>query len=44
MPDGGWVLVRPSNTEPIARIVVQSQDAAWVERTLPRVLEAFNPV
>jgi phosphomannomutase len=42
MADGGWVLVRPSNTEPIARIVVQSGDAAWVERTLPQVLEAFK--
>lgn len=40
--DGGWVLVRPSNTEPVARVVVQSRDSGWVERTLDRVLEAFG--
>lgn len=39
---GGWVLVRPSNTEPMARIVVQSEDPAWVEAVLPKVLEAFG--
>lgn len=36
-----WILVRPSNTEPIARVVVQSSDSDWVARTLPRVVEAF---
>lgn len=40
--DGGWVLVRPSNTEPVARVVVQSRDAGWVEATLERVVKAFG--
>lgn len=38
---GAWILVRPSNTEPIARVVVQAPDADWVAKTLSRVVEAL---
>lgn len=38
-PDGSWLGVRPSNTEPIVRVVAESLDPAWAARTLHRVRE-----
>ncbi|MEW5849607.1 MAG: phosphoglucosamine mutase [Myxococcota bacterium] len=31
--DGSWFGIRPSNTEPVVRIVLESRSAAWVEET-----------
>lgn len=39
-PDGSWMGLRPSNTEPIVRVSVESPSRAWVEETFPR-LQAF---
>ena len=33
-PDGGWLGLRRSNTEPIVRLVVESRDAHWVSRVV----------
>ncbi|HTM20631.1 MAG TPA: hypothetical protein VL172_08995, partial [Kofleriaceae bacterium] len=30
--DGSWFVVRPSNTEPVVRIVAESADPAWPPR------------
>ncbi|HET8541715.1 MAG TPA: hypothetical protein VFL83_17685 [Anaeromyxobacter sp.] len=38
-PDGSWFVVRASNTEPILRVVGESPDAGWLERTLARIEE-----
>lgn len=37
--DGGWVLVRPSGTEPIFRIFVESKNKDWSQSTARRFLE-----
>ncbi len=37
--DGSWLGVRPSNTEPIVRVVAESRVAGWPEATLGRVRE-----
>jgi phosphomannomutase len=36
-PDGSWLGVRASNTEPIVRVVAESRDAAWVDEILARI-------
>lgn len=36
----GWVHVRPSNTEPIVRMIAEARDAATAQRLLHRVKEA----
>jgi phosphomannomutase len=42
-PDGSWVLVRPSGTEPYLRVYVESGDAeAFVERVAELVEEAVE--
>jgi phosphomannomutase len=33
-PDGGWLGLRRSNTEPIVRLVVESRDAQWVSHVV----------
>jgi phosphomannomutase len=33
-PDGAWLGLRRSNTEPIVRVVVESPDAQWVSRVV----------
>ncbi len=37
--DGAWLLVRASNTEPVVRLVAESQSTAWVDETLERLLQ-----
>ena len=33
-PDGSWLLVRKSNTEPVARVVAESRSASWSAATV----------
>jgi phosphomannomutase len=40
--DGGWLLVRASNTEPIVRIVAEAADAAAVDDALQRATAALR--
>ena len=40
--DGGWVLVRPSNTEPIVRIVAEAADAAGADAAIARATRALR--
>jgi phosphomannomutase len=35
--DGSWVGVRPSNTEPVVRLVAESPSAAWADDTIARL-------
>jgi phosphomannomutase len=39
--DGGWLLVRSSNTEPIVRIVAEAGDAGAVDEALQRATSAL---
>ena len=39
--DGGWLLVRASNTEPIVRIVAEAADGATVDRAISRATAAL---
>jgi len=39
--DGGWLLVRASNTEPIVRIVAEAGDAATVDEAIARAARAI---
>ena len=39
--DGGWLLVRSSNTEPIVRIVAEAADATAVDEAIQRATEAL---
>ena len=39
--DGGWLLVRASNTEPIVRIVAEAADAAAVDEAIARATTAL---
>jgi phosphomannomutase len=41
-PDGSWFLVRASNTEPILRVVAESQDPARVDELLSRIEELLR--
>jgi phosphomannomutase len=34
---GGWVHVRPSNTEPVVRIIAEAQDEAAADELIHRV-------
>jgi phosphomannomutase len=36
--DGAWLGVRPSNTEPVVRVVAESSSAAWVEAAVAKIL------
>jgi phosphomannomutase len=36
-PDGSWFGVRPSNTEPVLRIMAESRSALWIDDTVARV-------
>jgi phosphomannomutase len=40
LPDGSWFALRLSNTEPAVRIVAESRDRLWSQRTM-RDLEAL---
>ena len=40
--DGGWLLVRASNTEPIVRLVAEADDTAAVDDALARAAAAFG--
>jgi phosphomannomutase len=40
--DGGWLLVRSSNTEPIVRIVAEAADARAVETAILRASAAIE--
>ncbi|MFM8804310.1 MAG: phosphoglucosamine mutase, partial [Planctomycetia bacterium] len=40
--DGGWLLVRASNTEPIVRIVAEAADAAAVDDAIRRATAALR--
>ena len=42
MGDTGRILVRPSGTEPLVRVMAESDDAASLERALERVTEAVR--
>jgi phosphomannomutase len=35
--DGAWLVVRPSNTEPVIRVVAESPVSGWAERTAAAV-------
>jgi phosphomannomutase len=35
--DGSWVAVRPSNTEPVVRVLAESPNPAWPQEALKRV-------
>ena len=39
--NGGWLLVRASNTEPIVRIVAEAGDAATVDEAISRAAAAI---
>jgi phosphomannomutase len=39
--DGGWLLVRSSNTEPIVRIVAEAADATAVDEAIQRATAAL---
>jgi phosphomannomutase len=39
--DGGWLLVRSSNTEPIVRIVAEAADASAVDEAIDRATAAL---
>jgi phosphomannomutase len=39
--DGGWLLVRGSNTEPIVRIIAEAADAAAVDEAIARAATAL---
>jgi len=39
--EGGWLLVRASNTEPIVRIVAEAADNAAVDRAISRATAAL---
>jgi phosphomannomutase len=39
--DGGWLLVRASNTEPIVRIVAEAADATAVDEAIQRATKAL---
>jgi phosphomannomutase len=41
-PDGSWLLVRTSNTEPILRAVAESADPRWVDASLDRIGEILR--
>ena len=41
--DGGWLLVRGSNTEPIVRIVAEEADEAAVDAAITRATAAMEP-
>ncbi|MGI9176475.1 MAG: phosphoglucosamine mutase [Pirellulales bacterium] len=40
--EGGWLLVRASNTEPIVRIVAEASDTAEVDRAIERAAAALG--
>jgi phosphomannomutase len=40
--DGGWLLVRASNTEPIVRIVAEAADDATVDAAIARASAALG--
>ncbi|MFM8892158.1 MAG: hypothetical protein ACKOTB_11175, partial [Planctomycetia bacterium] len=40
--EGGWLLVRPSNTEPIVRIVAAAADAATADAAITRATRALG--
>lgn len=40
-PDGSWVGIRPSNTEPIVRVVAESRDSSWPLATLQAIRAYF---
>jgi phosphomannomutase len=39
--EGGWLLVRSSNTEPIVRIVAEAADATAVDEAVQRATSAL---
>jgi len=39
--EGGWLLVRASNTEPIVRIVAEAADATAVDEAIQRATAAL---
>ena len=40
--EGGWLLVRSSNTEPIVRIVAEATDATAVDEAIRRATSALR--
>ena len=40
--EGGWLLVRPSNTEPIVRIVAEAADGPLVDEAITRATRALE--
>ncbi|MHB2017920.1 MAG: phosphohexomutase domain-containing protein [Candidatus Xenobia bacterium] len=42
LADGSWLQLRPSNTEPILRATAESQDPAWPQATLDRVVRELG--
>lgn len=41
LPDGSWFQIRPSNTEPIVRITVESPEREWASATFEELRASF---
>ncbi|MCC7071633.1 MAG: hypothetical protein IT383_09935 [Deltaproteobacteria bacterium] len=41
--DGSWIGVRPSNTEPVVRLVAESPSAAWADDAIARLERIARP-
>ncbi|MEM2419032.1 MAG: hypothetical protein QXQ45_02325, partial [Candidatus Hadarchaeales archaeon] len=37
MPEG-WILVRPSGTEPLIRITVEGKEEKWIRETMEKIV------
>jgi phosphomannomutase len=41
--DGAWVLARASNTEPVLRVIVESQSEQWNAAQVKRMMAIVSP-